>query len=126
MKEQHGKKYVAAPESVCIYCRRNGHAVHQCICAPLEAKEDMPDWAWQLIKQPTPDIATLYAGKSLKDVMRAVDKEGERLNKGNPWAVKNPQRRDLLRARLGWWKAIGTDEVVLTWIAGGSADSVLK
>ena len=38
--------------------------------------------------------------------------------KGNPWSHSS-QRRDALRGKLGFWKAIGADNTVLSWLAYG-------
>ena len=43
---------------------------------------------------------------------------GMQLNEGNPWHTST-ERRDRLRQKLGYWKAMGADNTVLTWIAYG-------
>ena len=56
--------------------------------------------------------------------MQQVEARGRALNEGNPWTPPPgtvPDRRDRLRARLGFWKAIGTDSFTLSWIAYGKA-----
>ena len=56
--------------------------------------------------------------------MQQVEARGRALNEGNPWTPPPgtvPKRRDRLRARLGFWKAIGTDSFTLSWIAYGKA-----
>ena len=50
--------------------------------------------------------------------MRQLDARGRELNQGNPW-LGSSSRRDKLRASLGLWKAIGTDDKVLSWIGYG-------
>ena len=71
-----------------------------------------------LLALPKEDIHALYEGKPQTQVMREVSLRGEALNVGNPWAGSST-RRDKLRARLGHWKAIGTDEKILSWLAYG-------
>lgn len=41
------------------------------------------------------------------------------MNKQNPWA-SSTNVRDKLRSRAGWWKAIGADNTVLSWILCGA------
>ena len=54
----------------------------------------------------------------IEAAMKLIDARGSALNENNPWA--NPsKRRDKLRSRLGFWKAIGCDKTVLSWIAYG-------
>ena len=43
---------------------------------------------------------------------------GQQLNEGNPWSASK-ERRDRLRQKLGYWKAMGADNTVLSWIAYG-------
>ena len=40
-------------------------------------------------------------------------------NAGNPWRTSS-LTRDKLRGRAGWWKAIGADRTVLSWILCGA------
>ena len=47
-----------------------------------------------------------------------VLKEGTRYNHGNPWAT-SARLYDALRSRLGFWKAIGANDSVLSWLAYG-------
>jgi len=46
----------------------------------------------------------------------ALEQRGAELNVNNPSAVST-ERRDKLRARLGYWKSIGCDDKILSWIA---------
>ena len=43
---------------------------------------------------------------------------GRGLNTGNPWA-QSSSLLDRLRGRIGFWKALGTNRTVLSWIAYG-------
>ena len=43
---------------------------------------------------------------------------GDKINANNPWS-SSIEPRDQLRARLGYWKAIGASREVLSWIAYG-------
>ena len=46
-------------------------------------------------------------------VMTLLEARGRELNVGNPWE-SSVERRDQLRAKLGMWKALGTDPKVLS------------
>ena len=43
---------------------------------------------------------------------------GESFNKGNPW-IDSKDPTHTIKAKLGYWKALGADAVVLSWLAYG-------
>ena len=71
----------------------------------------------RLLNLPREDTATLE-NVDIKEAMRITEQRGEELNRDNPWA-DSTARKDKLRARLGFWKAIGTDRHTLSWLAYG-------
>ena len=76
----------------------------------------MPYVTWLLT---TPQVAVeQYSSCSLEEANQKILTLGERYNRGNPWAdSKDPAHA--IKARLGFWKAIGADAVVLSWLAYG-------
>jgi hypothetical protein len=72
-----------------------------------------------LLRSPREDI-TVYENMDPDEAMRVIQAKGGELNQGNPWVIEGPTlRRDKLRSRLGFWKAIGCDATILSWIAYG-------
>ena len=59
-----------------------------------------------------------FSGMSLKEAMQEIHKHANDLNANNPWATSTLPR-DKLRAKLGYWKAIGATDEVLSWIGNG-------
>ena len=59
-----------------------------------------------------------FLGIDARDALEDVLREGERLNRGNPWKGSTEQL-DSLRSNLGTLKALGAIESVLSWLAYG-------
>ena len=118
LKKQYGKKYYADPGSACAFCKKNGHTEPACPSAPGDADAWLNEWSRALIAAPDVNIEAEYRGMGVTAARLKADAEGKRMNEGNPW-LESSQRRDMLRAKLGYWKAIGADVVTLTWIAAG-------
>ena len=96
----------------CTFCRKAGHEFYFCPLRPTEPPEAARSlWADALIKGDTPtqaEFPSLGAWSSL----------GAHLNTGNPWTA-SPDILDRLRGRLGYWKALGANRSVLSWLAYG-------
>ena len=60
----------------------------------------------------------MYEGKDTLDVMIAIETRGAELNRGNPFKG-SLKRVDQLRSRAGFWKALGADNAILSWICYG-------
>ena len=71
----------------------------------------------RLLALPREDLAT-YEGADPKTVMERVTARAAELNKGNPFR-ESQLRRDQLRRAAGFWKAIGADNAVISWICYG-------
>ena len=104
----------------CKICDKKGHTDSFC---PSQRTDPEPaersDFADTLIAMPREDVEARYGTKDIPSVMLDLEARGAELNSGNPWAG-SPARRDKLRARLGYWKSIGCDDKVLSWIAYGN------
>jgi hypothetical protein len=103
----------------CKICKKKGHTDTFCPAArTAPTLEERSAFADALIAMPREDIQTRYEKKDINSVMSTLEQRGAELNVGNPWA-DSTDRRDKLRARLGYWKSIGCDDKVLSWIAYG-------
>ena len=59
-----------------------------------------------------------FEGLSWEQAWDRVDTSGHELNTRNPWK-DDTTAESHLRSKLGWWKAIGADRTVLSWIGYG-------
>ena len=59
-----------------------------------------------------------YKGFSWEQVWEKLLMEGSRLNEGNPWKWEMAHEFHL-KKNLGFWKALGADKTVLSWIGYG-------
>ena len=82
-------------------------------------------WAEAIIAMPMEDIVSRYQNLPIEDVMIKLNARAKELNMGNPWQLST-ERRDKLRACLGMWKALGTCDKVLSWIAYGKKTTFNK
>ena len=60
----------------------------------------------------------LFKGQSLDEAKATLSEMGERLNRGNPW-VSSDAKTKRLKQSLGFWKAIGANKTVLSFIGYG-------
>jgi hypothetical protein len=88
-----------------------------CPSAPTEETEYRIPFVEALLSSPRLETSELEQ-LDLKEAMAHIERTGNKLNEGNPW-VSSPARKDRLRARLGFWKAIGCDAFTLSWLAYG-------
>ena len=61
---------------------------------------------------------TVFAPMSWGRARGWIEKNGEEWNKENPWA-KSTKIYDRLRAKLGYWRAIGASDAVISWLGYG-------
>ena len=106
------------PGATCGICAKENHTATFCPAAATQVpKPKQIAFIENLLTMPREDIS-VYEGLPPEEVMRRVTARAESLNAGNPFR-QSIETRDLLRARAGFWKAIGTDNVVLSWICYG-------
>ena len=60
----------------------------------------------------------MFCGLAKEDGMEMIRQRGEVLNEGNPW-VESQKTYDRLRAKLGYWKALGASNSVISWLGYG-------
>ena len=102
----------------CTYCQKDGHERYFCPLRPTEPTPEMASpFADRLIAQPKIDPA-VYAGLPWQEALTTLIDHGNKLNSGNPWR-NSSLPRDQLRANLGYWKALGANGTVLSWLAYG-------
>ena len=124
-KDNAHKKVFDPWTFACSRCNRTGHDDSFCPGGDTkQTEEDKIPFVERLLAMPREDPDVL-GNLDLKEAMAIIQDRGKVLNEGNPW-VESKQRRDKLRARLGFWKAIGTDSTVLSWIAYGKKLDFLR
>ena len=62
--------------------------------------------------------AQSFYGMSKEQALEGIIVEGGKLNKGNPWAASE-RIYDRIRRELGYWKALGASNSVLSWLGYG-------
>jgi len=102
----------------CEICQRVDHLAAFCPSKITRVPDDMKcPFVEALLAAPREDIR-FYEGQEPEVVMEQIDMRAAELNDGNPFA-RSELRRDGLRARAGFWKAIGADNATISWICYG-------
>jgi len=102
----------------CTFCSKKGHVFDFCPVRPNEpvSKRRVP-FAEGLITSKREEVSD-FVGMPLEEVIKMVEARGARLNQGNVWS-ESKWPADGLRKQLGFWKAIGCERVILSWLAYG-------
>ena len=114
----YGKKWFSGSKMQCTFCKRIGHRNDFCPSRPYEPplRHIIPFVEKLLL---APRVKTnRFIGLSLVEGANLVQELGESLNEGNPWA-ESTLIYDQLRAKLGFWKAIGASDAVISWLGYG-------
>ena len=112
------KKLYNSKGMKCDFCQRLEHNINFCPSLPTRPEEsDRVRYVEELLVSPR-HRASDYEGMSWEMAWHKADSLGAELNTGNPWA-EDVAAESHLRSKLGWWKAIGADRTVLSWIAYG-------
>jgi hypothetical protein len=114
----YGKKWFSGKGLECVFCLRKGHEVAFCPAKPYEPPlRFIVPFVEKLLTVPMVN-SSIFEGLSLAEGAKLVMEMGEKLNEGNPW--KGSTRAfDQLRAQLGYWKAIGSNNAVISWLGYG-------
>ena len=102
----------------CEFCQRLEHTIQ--FCPSLPTRPDIPDrneFIENILDSPRLR-ASEFEGLSWEQAWAKVDALGHEFNVGNPWK-DDTTAESHLRSKLGWWKAIGADRTVLSWIGYG-------
>ena len=62
--------------------------------------------------------SNIFLGKTWKETLDFVIEKGGAWNVGNPWKTST-LIYDRLRAKLGYWRAIGASDSVISWLGYG-------
>jgi hypothetical protein len=114
-----GKKTYTKPKTKCEYCHLAGHSIRFCPATPTVPPEEqkikfVEDLLVQFPFPPPEEVAGLSKGEALD----RLKSRGEILNRGNPWADSD-LKQDQLRAKLGYWCALGASKSVVSFLAYG-------
>jgi hypothetical protein len=119
----YDKKNFSKIEKQCEYCEQVGHETFFCAKRPTNNTEasqlsnEAQLYVQSLLDSPQINLH-IFSRCSLEEAMKKVQDTGQKLNEKNPWTGSS-EPRDQLRARLGYWKAIGCTKEVLSWLAYG-------
>lgn len=112
------RKVFLAEGVSCRFCAKSGHDFEFCPLRPNEKPRDRQiAFVESLCTTPQVDVFS-YRGKSLTEAQSMLEVLGSKLNSGNPWAHAT-ERTKRLKASLGYWKALGANKTVLSFIAYG-------
>ena len=112
------KKLYYSKGMKCNFCQRLEHDINFCPSLPTRpGASDRVSYVEDLLLSPLHRTSE-YEGMSWEEAWLQVYSLGAVLNAGNPWA-DDMTAESHLRSKLGWWKAIGADRTVLSWIAYG-------
>ena len=112
------KKFYYPKGFLCSFCSRSDHDKSFCPCLPTEpSKEHKQIFVDKLLEQPRQRL-NIYEGMDWEEACERMISMGTKLNEGSPWAGETDREFDL-RKKLGFWKAIGADKTVLSWIGYG-------
>jgi hypothetical protein len=103
----------------CTFCSKRGHTRRGCLGVPtVPTKEQKHPFFDTLISSPTVDVTSVFEGLSLADALTKLKMSGEIWNYNNP-VGSSTNRQNLLRSKLGFWKALGAGPSVISWLAYG-------
>ena len=101
----------------CTFCKKKGHDRSFCPLAPTVPSQSLTqDYVTNLLTIPQVQWAQLAAFST--EPQSKLMALGKLFNRGNPW-INSTKVSDALRAKLGYWKAIGANPSVLSWLAYG-------
>jgi hypothetical protein len=102
----------------CKFCKEKGHHFGMCLLRQtVPSGHERSPWVTALINSPKIEVGRYGAISRLAATTKLLTL-GQDLNMGNPWAGSS-DHRNVLRANLGLWKAIGAPSNVLSWLAYG-------
>jgi hypothetical protein len=106
----------------CTFCNKKRHTAAFCPSRPTNPPPAKRcNWADNLIfKTPRVD-PSIYMKDSLETALKRLHRLGDGFNQGNPTLTPfaGKDHRNALRSQLGYWKAIGADATVLSWVYYG-------
>ena len=120
-----GKKWFKKEGLACTFCLQKGHTNAFCPAAPNEpASADEIPFVEKVLAASRVQT-NRFVGQSREDALAWIKLRGAELNVGNPW-VGSVKIYDRLRARLGYWAAIGASKSVISWLGYGVPMKFIK
>jgi hypothetical protein len=118
-KALHTKKlFDIHSAGTCTRCGLKGHDFGFCPFRSTRVpKEEQVPFMEDLLRMNLFDIS-VYAGMEPEEAKEFLFKNGEELNRRNPWRDSR-RPRDNLRKNLGFWYFIGSPKNVLSWLGYG-------
>jgi hypothetical protein len=112
------KKNFKVDDLHCDFCQRQGHDIGGCLARPtVPTNDERCPYLDKLILTEPIDVL-IYEGLTLEEAYEKFMLLGQKLNEKNPYKDKT-DNNNLLRSKIGFWKAIGADSSVISWIAYG-------
>ena len=113
-----GKKWFKKGELACTFCKKKGHDNSFCPAAPhMPPLQDRIPFVEGLLAI-TRVKTDPFRGLSLEDALKKIETQGREWNAGNPWRDSS-KIYDKLRAQLGYWRAMGAGDAVISWLGYG-------
>ena len=115
---KYGKKWFKKDALKCTFCLKKGHDRAFCPLTPTlkQGRARIP-FVEKLLSLPRVK-SKVFCGLDKGDGLALIREKGKTLNVGNPW-VGSQRIYDRLRARLGYWKALGASNSVISWLGYG-------
>ena len=99
-------------------CGKKGHVLDFCPSRATRPRdEDRSTFVDMLVNSPRVRLDR-YRGLSWEEAWERLFAYGSELNKGNPWCFETGPEFHL-KKNLGFWKAIGADRTVMSWVGYG-------
>ena len=102
----------------CNFCKKKGHTLDFCPSLPtVPSDHERCYFVDRLLRIPRVEMKE-FEGLSKEETIQRVTSMGNFLNQGNPWC-NDDRPFSRLRKSLGFWKAIGANRSILSWISYG-------
>ena len=115
---EFGKKWFKQKGMHCTYCLREGHTNSFCPATPYRPPRGARIPFVEKILELDRVKTNAFLGMEKSIFLTFVKEKGEQWNKGNPWEGSE-KIYDQLRARLGFGRAIGASNTVISWLGYG-------
>ncbi len=106
----------------CSFCGKTGHSVETCPALPAAFPRDFSSrekqFVTNLMESERVDVEKNFRGMNLEQAQKSIEQTGRQFNADNPW-MHTTDARGALRRQAGYWKAIGADRTILSWIMCG-------
>lgn len=107
-------------EMKCKFCKKRGHTEKS--CPDLTPRSEWDQYFGEIASKKSVDVDLLTVRKEPAQLIEEVCTLGEKLNSENPWKDSSKEGRvycNRLRARIGYWKAMGAKINTMCWLYNG-------